>query len=155
MVGTDLMTHLQVILRPDPSRTVVRPFEPGDPDGFGNGHQSRVDRIAERILTLDEQNLNDELGRITDSFANRGVNVEDVLLRQFTKIGGLTVDADQISHLQKLVIAGYFCEEYSFEAAALFNPSMSTLRLSRIASTGPLRGVMRTFVSRISCTAAH
>ncbi|WP_442679951.1 glycoside hydrolase family 130 protein [Sphingomonas sp. ASY06-1R] len=124
MAGTDLMTHLQVILRPDPSRTVVRPFEPGDPDGFGNGHQSRVDRIAERILTLDEHHLNDELGRITDSFANRGVNVEEVLLRQFTKIGGLTVDAAQISHLQKLVIAGYFCEEYSFEAAALFNPSI-------------------------------
>ncbi|WP_116091273.1 glycoside hydrolase family 130 protein [Sphingomonas crusticola] len=142
MSGTDLMTHLQVILRPDPSRTVVRPFEPGDPDGYANGHQSRVDRIAQRILALDEAHLQEELGRITDSFSNRGIDPEQVLLRRFEEVQGLTIDRAQVGHLQKLVIGGYFCEEYSFEAAALFNPSIVLSHDQSGLPDGTIRFVM-------------
>ena len=125
MSGTDLMTHSQVILHPDPSRTVVRPFEPGDPEQFSGQGKPRLQRIAERILSLDEEGLRAEHGRIIDSFSGRQDDVERILLRRFDEtIGELGVDGNGLNQLRKLVIGGYFCEEYSFESAALFNPSI-------------------------------
>ena len=125
MSGTDLMTHSKVILHPDPSRTVVRPFEPGDPELFANKECPRLQRIAQRILSLDEEGLCAELGRIRDSFSGRREDVERILRRRFDDtIGDLGVDGNGLSELRKLVIGGYFCEEFSFEAAALFNPSI-------------------------------
>lgn len=124
MSGTDLMTHSKVILHPNPSRTVVRPFEPADPEGYGNDHETRVHRIAMRILTLDERGLKGELDRIMDSFGGHQDDVEELLLRRFAEMDKDGRHKDSVSRLQKLVIAGYFCEEFSFEAAALFNPSV-------------------------------
>jgi predicted GH43/DUF377 family glycosyl hydrolase len=122
--GTDLMTHLDVILRPDPSRTVVRPFEPGDPDGFHDPDHPRSRRIAERILTLDERGLDEELGRIASSFSAPSERLKQYLLDRVDEIPALQIDRAAISEKQALVIGGYFCEEYSFEAAALFNPTI-------------------------------
>ena len=34
MSGTDIMTHSKLILHPDPSRTILRPFDPVAPDLF-------------------------------------------------------------------------------------------------------------------------
>lgn len=124
MSGTDLMTHSKVILHPDPSRTVVRPFEPGDPDGYAVKGHSRAERIAKRVLTLDEVALKEEYKRITDSFSSRLDDVEGMLMLRFEHVERLGVDPSGMSKLQKLVIGGYFSEEYSFEAAALFNPSI-------------------------------
>jgi predicted GH43/DUF377 family glycosyl hydrolase len=125
MRGTDLMTHSQVVLHPNPCRTVVRPFEPAFPDAFAGTGKSRLQLIAERILSLDEQHLRAELKRIMESFSGRQDDVERILLRRFDEtIGELGVDGNGLNHLRKLVIGGYFCEEYSFESAALFNPSI-------------------------------
>ena len=157
MSGTDLMTHSKVILHPDPARTVVRPFEPGDPDGFAVQGHTRPQRIAERILSLDEEDLRAELGRITDSFSSRQDDVEDILLRRFEEaVGGLGIDGNGLSHLRKLVIGGYFCEEYSFEAAALFNPSIvpshdqSGLPENAIRFVLSLRGIGEGHVSSVT-----
>lgn len=142
MSGTDLMTHLQVILHPDPSRTVVRPFEPGDPDGYSTEGHPRAERIAQRILGLNQAQLEEELGRITDSFANRGTDSERVLMRRFEEVQGLGLDRDTVSPLQAQVIGGYFCEEYSFEAAALFNPSIVLSHDQSGLADGAIRFVM-------------
>ncbi len=156
MRGTDLMTHSKVILRPDPSRTVVRPFEPSDPEGFGNDKETRVHRIAMRILTLDEKALDEELGRIMDSFGGHKRDVEEVLLRRFEEMDKDGKHKDDISRLQKLVIAGYFSEEFSFEAAALFNPSIvyhhdqSGLDDGTIRFVMSLRGIGEGHVSSVT-----
>lgn len=156
MRGTDLMTHSEVILRPNPSRTVVRPFEPGDPEGFGNPKETRVHRIAMRILTLHDRQLKDELGRIMDSFSGHQDDVEELLLRRFEEMDKDGKHKDDISRLQKLVIAGYFCEEYSFEAAALFNPSIvvshdqSGLEEGTIRFVMSLRGIGEGHVSSVT-----
>jgi predicted GH43/DUF377 family glycosyl hydrolase len=122
--GTDLMTHSGLILHPDPSRTVVRPFEPADPEGFRQPDQTRVQRIADRVLQLDEDGLEAELGRIKDSFHAADERLKDYLLDRVDHVKGLKVDRGAISEKQALVIGGYFCQEYSFEAAALFNPTI-------------------------------
>ena len=157
MSGTDLMTHSKVILHPDPSRTVVRPFEPGDPDGFAVKGESRLRRIAERILTLDEDGLKAELVRITDSFSSRQPDVEQILLRRFEEtVGDLGIDGNGLSHLRRLVIGGYFCEEYSYEAAALFNPSIvpshdqSGLEEGAVRFVLSLRGIGEGHISSVT-----
>ena len=156
MSGTDLMTHSQVILYPDPSRTVVRPFEPTDPEGYQNEKESRLHRIAMRILALDEQQLNQELGRIMDSFQGHQGDVEKLLLRRFEEMDKDGQHRDSVTRLQKLVIAGYFSEEYSFEAAALFNPSVvkhhdqSGLDEGTIRFVMSLRGIGEGHVSSVT-----
>jgi len=156
MRGTDLMTHSQVILHPDPSRTVVRPFEPTDPEGYQNEKESRLHRIAMRILTLDEQQLAEELRRIMDSFQGHQGDVEKLLLRRFEEMDKDGKHKDSVSRLQKLVIAGYFSEEYSFEAAALFNPSIvrhhdqSGLDQGTIRFVMSLRGIGEGHVSSVT-----
>jgi predicted GH43/DUF377 family glycosyl hydrolase len=143
MSGTDLMTHLQVILHPDPSRTVVRPFEPGDPDGYAVDGHPRAARIAQRILTLNEQQLDEELERITDSFANRDrEDAKSALMRRFEDMQNLGIDRAKLSRKQLFVIAGYFSEEYSFEAAALFNPSIVLSHDQSGLPDGTIRFVM-------------
>jgi predicted GH43/DUF377 family glycosyl hydrolase len=126
MIGTDLMTHSRVILHPNPCRTVVRPFQPDYPEGYRDDEQPRPHRIAERILSLDEAGLNAELERIMASFSGRQDDIEDILYRRFEEeVSTLAIsNGNGLTRLRKLVIGGYFCEEYSFEAAALFNPSI-------------------------------
>lgn len=142
MSGTDLMTHSKVILRPNPCRTVVRPFEPSDPEGYQNEKESRLHRIAMRILSLDENGLNDELGRIMDSFKGHPGDIEKLLLHRFEEMDKDGKHKDDVSRLQKLVIAGYFCEEFSFEAAALFNPSIVKHHDQSGVAEGTIRFVM-------------
>jgi predicted GH43/DUF377 family glycosyl hydrolase len=142
MSGTDLMTHSGLILHPDPSRTVVRPFEPGDPDGFRTPEQPRVRRIADRILALDEAGLDAELERIKDSFHSADERLKGYLLDRVDRVGGLGIDRSTISEKQALVIGGYFCQEYSFEAAALFNPTIVPAHDQGDAPPGGLRFIL-------------
>jgi predicted GH43/DUF377 family glycosyl hydrolase len=124
MPGTDIMTHLPTMLRPDPSRTVIRPFYTQDLPAFAEEGRTRMQRIVDRVMTLDDRQLAAELARVTRSLELRHRDVHEVLLRQFDDVEGLTLDRTSVSPERALLIGAYFSEEYSFEAAALFNPSI-------------------------------
>ena len=111
-----------VVLKPNPSRTVVRPFEPGYPQGFDHG-RTRTSETIELIMGLDEGELQRQLAGVTASLDENHRDVDATLQRRFDEIApqvpaGLTLTAEQ----QRLVGA-YFSQEYAYEAAALFNPS--------------------------------
>jgi predicted GH43/DUF377 family glycosyl hydrolase len=120
------LTHLDVILRPDPSRTVVRPFAPDYPEAFRNKDHSRVQVIVDRILGLDHKELCRQYQGVTDSLNEHHRDVDGMLLRRFDDIAKQLPenDARNIGEEQRRLIGAYFSEEYSFEAAALFNPSI-------------------------------
>jgi predicted GH43/DUF377 family glycosyl hydrolase len=124
MPGTDIMTHSELILRPDPARTVIRPFDLEDPAPFAVKDHSRAQRIVDRIFSLADDELGFELERVVTSLGERHRDVEDVLLRRFAEVQGLTIDRETVSRDHALLIGAYFSEEYSFESAALFNPSI-------------------------------
>ena len=47
---TDIMTHIPILLRPDPSRVVIKPFVPAeDPPGYVTKDRPRAQRIADRF----------------------------------------------------------------------------------------------------------
>ena len=120
----DILTHSPLILRPDPSRTVIRPFDPGDPTAFEVKGHPRAQRIADRVLALDDETVRDVLKLAVDALGERHCDVEALMLRRFDEMSG-TIGRDGVDHDRKLVIGSYFSEEYSYEAAALFNPSMA------------------------------
>ncbi|WP_327195662.1 glycosidase [Sphingobium indicum] len=126
MINHSLVREIGPTLRADPSRVVIRPFVPGDdPTVPDPALRSRIGRIIERIVTLDAQTCRSELERILASLAGRHGDVEQVLLRRCNDLvcppaipsPGLTKD-------QMLLIGAYMSAEYSYESAALFNPSI-------------------------------
>ena len=121
----DIMTHHPITLRADPSRVVIRPFVPADdPPALVAKDSPRAQRIADRVLALGDAGLQAELESVTAKLADRHRDVEHVLQRRFHEVNGLLIDHCSIKREQALLIGAYFSEEYAFEAAALFNPSI-------------------------------
>lgn len=119
-----LVTVLPVVLRPDPGRTVIRPFLPSDPPGFETPGHPRAERIAGRVLVLDEAELREELDRVRLSLDERHRDVPALLLRRFAEVADQVPDASSATEAHRMLIGAYFSAEYSFESAALFNPSI-------------------------------
>jgi predicted GH43/DUF377 family glycosyl hydrolase len=111
-----------VVLKPDPSRTVVRPFEPGYPKGFDTG-RTRTDETVELIMSLDEEELQRQLTGVTASLNENHRDVDATLLRRFGEMADRIPSAANCSPEQQRLIGAYFSQEYAYEAAALFNPS--------------------------------
>ncbi len=141
-MGADVaITHLPIVLRPDPARVVLRPFIPADDPPRPN-IPSRAQRLAERVMALGDQAVEAELARVVASLSDRHRDIAVVLLRRFQEVSGAIgraqpvpgaepmIDTKPASEEQTLsaarqrLIGACFCEEYSFEAAALFNPSI-------------------------------
>jgi len=143
MSDTGLLTFSGLHLRPDPARTVIRPFDLAYPDAFRDDAHPRMQQIVERVLTLDAAALHAEHEAIIASLDTRHRDVEGLLMRRFDQVRDRVPQADALSDEAKLVIAAYFSEEYSFEAAALFNPSM----VPRLHQDGAAPGEIRFFLS--------
>ncbi len=118
------VSHLPILLRPDPARTVTRPFVPSDPAGFALVGAPRGARIIARVLSLDAEKLARDLARVRLSLDARYPDVEATLLRRFEAVADLVSGQAAPSHQQRLLIGAYFSAEYSYESAALFNPSI-------------------------------
>ena len=121
----DIMTHLSILLRPDPSRVVIRQFIPAEtPSDSATDERPRAQRIADRVSGLSEDEMRNELARVTVSLIERHDDIAHVLMRRFHEVNGLLIDRCATGNAQMLLIGAYFSEEYAFEAAALFNPSI-------------------------------
>lgn len=110
------------VLRPDPSRTVVRPFEPGYPEGYNQG-STRTREVIDLIVGLDDDELARQLEGVTASLDENHRDVDALLLRRFREIASQIDDPERVSDQQQRLIGAYFSQEYAYEAAALFNPS--------------------------------
>jgi predicted GH43/DUF377 family glycosyl hydrolase len=112
-------------LRPDPARVVVRPFKPAtEPRDLNPTDKTRANRIVERVLALDPATVAIQLDEVLENFMGRHRN----LLARFEARAQEMEDAfaphASFTREQKHLVGAYFLHEYSFEAAALFNPSI-------------------------------
>jgi predicted GH43/DUF377 family glycosyl hydrolase len=119
---SELATIQRELLRPNAGRTVLRPFIIEDTDGDKDAPRTR--RIIERILDVGEGWLREEVFEVMRSLRERHPNAETALLARYEQLkrfvpAGAAVDKDE-----QMVIGAYFSEEFSFESAALFNPSV-------------------------------
>ena len=97
-----------------------------------------------------------ELERLLGGLAGRHGNLERVLLRRFQDLAEPAIGKRETTQDQKLLIGGYFVEEYSFESSALFNPSVvphpdqSGIADGSVRLVFSLRGVGEGHLSSIS-----
>ncbi len=122
MVERAKIDVFETVLTPDPSRTVVRPFEPGYPTSFDHG-PTRTAETIDLILALDDAELARQLKGVTASLDENHRDVDALLMRRFGELAPSIAAGAVMSRSQKLLIGAYFCQEYAYEAVALFNPS--------------------------------
>ena len=104
------------ILRPDQTRVLLRPFNPGDPQ--------RVGRIIARIMSLPEKRVGPLLDEVSAEFSQRHQQIHKLFLERFHEVGDLLLTDEELSEQRQMLIGSYFLAEYSLESAALFNPSI-------------------------------
>src|SRR5437016_5746552 len=105
-----------VMLRPDPARVLVRPFNPSS--------EQRARAISARVLALEEDEVQSLLVQVLAEFGERHPKTREFLTRRAAQVRPRLPAHNHISEERELLLAAYFTHEYSLEAAALFNPSI-------------------------------
>jgi predicted GH43/DUF377 family glycosyl hydrolase len=112
-------------LRPDPARVVVRPFRPAvEPRDLNPFDKTRANHIVDRILALDPATTEQLLANVLENFEGRHRNLLDIFEARAGEMEGAFKAHTPFSKAQRQLVGAYFLNEYSFEAAALFNPSI-------------------------------
>jgi len=137
------ITHLPTLLRPNPARVILRPFVPAeDAPAYALKDHPRAQRIGDRVIALSDAQVRVELERVTGELAYRNRDIDLILRRRFHEVNGLLIDHCTIGDPKALLIGAYFSEEYAFEAAALFNPSIVPHPDQSNVPTGTLRFIL-------------
>lgn len=119
------LTRQSVPLRADPSRVIIRPFKPAtEPRDLNPTDRIRTNHIVDRILGMDRDVTTRELAGILSGFQDRHRNLEEIFEARADDMEGAFDHHPSFTKEQRQLVGAYFLHEYSFEAAALFNPSM-------------------------------
>lgn len=112
-------------LRPDPARVIVRPFKPAtEPRDLNPTDKTRANHIVERVLNLDSQEAAHQLADVLENFEGRHRNLLETFELRADQMEAALAAHSTFSKVQRQLIGAYFMNEYSFEASALFNPSI-------------------------------
>jgi predicted GH43/DUF377 family glycosyl hydrolase len=112
-------------LRPDPARVIVRPFKPAtEPRDLNPTDKTRANHIVDRVLSLDPATTAALLADVLENFLGRHRNLLEKFEARADEMEGAFDAHANFSKQQRQLIGAYFLHEYSFEASALFNPSI-------------------------------
>ncbi|MEI6640904.1 MAG: glycoside hydrolase family 130 protein [Novosphingobium sp.] len=112
-------------LRPDPSRVIVRAFRPAiEPRDYNPVDTTRANHIVDRVLALDETEAQAVLASVLDNFNDPQRNLLEIFEQRAAEMELVFAGHAAFSATQRSLVGAYFLHEYSFEAAALFNPSI-------------------------------
>lgn len=125
MSHSKFLNRQSLYLRPDPARVVVRPFKPAtEPRDLNPTDKVRANRIVDRVLRLDAEAAVQLLNEVLENFEGRHRNLLDIFESRAAEMEDALEPHAQLSKTQRGLIGAYFLNEYSFEASALFNPSI-------------------------------
>ena len=112
-------------LRPDPARVVVRPFKPAvEPRDLNATDKVRANHIVDRVIGLDAETAELQLKDVLENFEGRHRNLLDTFEKRANEMEDAFDPHIALNRTQRWLIGAYFLNEYSFEASALFNPSI-------------------------------
>jgi predicted GH43/DUF377 family glycosyl hydrolase len=114
-VAMDLK-RTNVLIKPNNQRVLVRPFEFPD--------SQRALRIVARVMSLTEPEVDELVNKMLAEFHGRHQKARQFVLNRFEYARQFLLTDSPISENRKLLMGGYFTQEYALESAALFNPSM-------------------------------
>ncbi len=125
MSDTSFVNRQASHLRPDPARVVVRPFKPAtEPRDLNPTDKTRANHIVDRVLGMDPASAANQLDDVLANFDGRHRHLLATFEERARDMETAFSDHTPFSLLQRRLVGAYFLHEYSFEAAALFNPSM-------------------------------
>lgn len=112
-------------LRPDPARVVVRPFKPAtEPRDLNPTDKTRANHIVDRVLALDPETAESLLADILENFQGRHRSLRERFEARADEMEDAFSAHSSFTKTQRQLVGAYFLNEYSFEASALFNPSI-------------------------------
>jgi len=103
---------------------------------------SRTPKIINRVLSLNENEAEKLMERITFEFFDRHRDITCVLKNHFDEVAEYIPLGVDLSGTKKMLIGAYFTMEYSVESAALFNPSIVPHPDQSNVPEGSLRYIM-------------
>ena len=143
MLQATFINRRALYLRPDPARVIVRPFKPAtEPRDLNPTDKTRANHIVERVLNLDPQAAAGQLADVLENFQGRHRNLLKTFERRADEMEEALLAHCTFSEVQRQLIGAYFLHEYSFEASALFNPSIVPHPDQSGISNGSLRFIL-------------
>jgi predicted GH43/DUF377 family glycosyl hydrolase len=115
-MNTHQLRRTNVMLYPDRTRVLVRPFTPAS--------SQRVSQICALVMSLPESEVHTLLERVEAEFGERHLKIRKFLRRRFEQVRAYLHNKQELSEERELLLGAHFTNEYSLEAAALFNPSI-------------------------------
>ena len=141
--ATTFLNRQALYLRPDPARVIVRPFKPAtEPKDFRPNDKTRANHIVDRVLSLDADATESQLADVLENFQGRHRNLLATFEARADEMEEAFAGHAQFSPTQRQLIGAYFLNEYSFEASALFNPSIIAHPDQSLAPKGGLRFIL-------------
>ena len=130
-------------LRPDPTRVIVRAFKPAtEPRDLNPTDKTRANHIVDRVLALDSEAAANQLADVLENFRGRHRNLLETFESRADDMEEALAAHGSFSKIQRQLIGAYFLNEYSFEASALFNPSIVPHPDQSQAPQGGLRFIL-------------
>jgi len=141
MEAANVFKKLEIELKPDPSRTVIRPFSFSYPEAFAADRPSRAQKVAQRVMALDPALRKRMVELLAKPMEERHRNADEVFRRRFAEVQD-ELDIGDIDADEALLLGAYFSQEYAFESAALFNPSIARIDDEPASATGSVKFVL-------------
>lgn len=121
----------------------MRPFKPAtEPRDLNPTDKSRANHIVDRVLALSSEDAAAQLADVLENFQGRHRNLLAQFEARASEMEDAFADHAGFSLIQRQLIGAYFLHEYSFEAAALFNPSIVAHPDQSGAPEGGLRFIL-------------
>jgi hypothetical protein len=118
---------------------IVRAFKPAtEPRDLNPTDKTRANHIVERVLTLDPETAAHQLADVLENFQGRHRNLLQAFEARADEMESALSAHAAFTQVQRQLVGAYFLNEYSFEASALFNPSISRLQLYSIRVSWPI-----------------
>lgn len=125
MSDVSFLNRQALFLRPDPARVLVRPFKPAtEPRDLNPTDKTRANHIIDRVMALTPQAAAAQLAEVLENFQGRHRNLLAKFEARADEMEEALAEHPVFSETQRQLIGAYFLHEYSFEASALFNPSI-------------------------------
>jgi len=104
---------------------LVRPFKPAtEPRDLNPTDKTRANHIVDRVLALDPQIAATQLADVLENFQGRHRNLLAIFEARAHEMEDALASHAKFTTTQRQLVGAYFVHEYSFEASALFNPSI-------------------------------
>ncbi|QCI67429.1 glycoside hydrolase family 130 protein [Phreatobacter stygius] len=125
MSSVTFLNRQALYLRPDTARVIVRPFKPTtEPRDLKPTDKTRANHIVDRVLGLDPEAAASQLADVLENFQGRHRNLLAIFEARADEMEEALIAHASFSRTQRQLLGAYFLNEYSFEASALFNPSI-------------------------------